>query len=139
MTDINKSSSIKLFYRSQRALADAYLLYKEKSYESVVNRSYYAMLYASKAVFALDGKSCGSHNAAINMFSKYCIDNVFENEYGRNFNRVGDVRNKVDYDDDYDLLIDEVNSVISTADSFCEKIEHYLLDKGCKLDYNPYV
>ena len=71
MTDINKSSSIKLFYRSQRALADAYLLYKEKSYESVVNRSYYAMLYASKAFLLWMGKV-----AEVTMLRLICFQNI---------------------------------------------------------------
>lgn len=69
-------------YRFQRScddLNDAKLLLREKRYKSSVNRSYYSIFHALRAVTALDGFDSSKHSSVIAFFNRtYVKEGVFD-------------------------------------------------------------
>ena len=63
-------------YRLQSAkerLHSSQLLLKENSYKDSINRSYYAMFTAIRALFAMDGQDFSKHAGVISYFQKEYI------------------------------------------------------------------
>lgn len=79
-------------YRLERArkfLKDAQNLFDIGSYESSINRSYYAILSASKAILILRGADPESHEGIKTMLSKEFIrTGLFPKEFGETFRSI---------------------------------------------------
>ena len=64
-----ESSRIELskyrFQRAEEMLRDATLLFKEGSYKSSINRSYYAIFHALRSITALDNFDSSKHSGII--------------------------------------------------------------------------
>ena len=56
--------------KSEKMLIDAKMNYKSGSYDTAVNRVYYSIFHAMRAVFALDKKDYVKHSTVINFFPR---------------------------------------------------------------------
>ena len=69
-------------YRFETAVSDlkaAKLLYSSKEYRASVNRSYYAIFHALRAVLALDGFDSKKHSGIIAFFNaNYVKNGIFD-------------------------------------------------------------
>lgn len=88
--------------KAEEVLADATFLLEQKSYASSVNRSYYAIFHALRAVTALDGFDSGKHSGIIAYINRmYVKEGIFPKELSKILDTAFRLREKADYDDFY--------------------------------------
>ena len=100
---------------------------KEGLYKDSINRSYYAALYAVKAVLALDTVDFKRHKDVMGYFNKeYVAKEVFPREIGRKIGTLQRVREKSDYDDFYIASKDKASEQFETAELVIREVKRYL-------------
>lgn len=117
-------------YRLQRAeeeLKSSKILFQNNLYKQSVNRSYYAIFHATRAVLALDKFDSKKHSGIIAYFNQhYVASGKIETEYSKILMGAQKVRNSSDYDDFYIVSKEEAQNQISNAEKFIEKVKEYL-------------
>lgn len=114
--------------KAKRLLKDALGLFDSHSYESSVNRSYYAILTASKAILILRGVDAETHEDIKTMLSREFIrTGLLPKEFGEIFRSVQARRVDSDYGDYVDIGKDEALDSLKRAEEFLQKIEELLL------------
>ncbi|HHY71125.1 MAG TPA: HEPN domain-containing protein [Thermoanaerobacterales bacterium] len=92
-------------YRLQRAeedLKSSKILFQNNLYKQAVNRSYYAIFHATRAVLALDKFDSRKHSGIIAYFNQhYIATDKIETEYSKILMSAQKIRNSSDYDDFY--------------------------------------
>src|SRR4030042_5444393 len=85
--------------QAQTAVEDArFLLEGNRSPQSIVNRSYYAMFYAALALLQKIGKVPSKHSGVISLFdTEFVMKGVFPQELSRDFHRAFELRQVSDY------------------------------------------
>ncbi|MBR5164736.1 MAG: HEPN domain-containing protein [Ruminococcus sp.] len=120
-------------YRLDTAKADlkaARLLFDATEYRSSVNRSYYAIFHALRAVLALDGFDSSKHSGIISYFNlNYVKTDVFSREISKIISSAYRLREKADYQDFYIVSIEEADEQIKKADTVINAISEYLNEK----------
>jgi len=95
-----------------------------------LNRSYYSILYAAKALLAMDGKDANSHNGLFVVFSReYIKTGILEKEYADIIKEASMIRDRSDYMDFYIVSREEANQQIENAERFLEEIARYISHK----------
>jgi len=108
-------------------LADGY-------YSGSINRSYYSIFHAMRAVLSLDGFDSKKHSGIIAFFRQnYIKTEIFEREFSEIIGKAFEIRNKNDYDDFIVVSADEAKQQIADAELFIAAIEVYLHDKWRKM------
>ena len=117
-------------YRIEKAketLIVAKLNFENKHYLDSVNRSYYAIFHASRAVLALEGVEFKKHSAVISHFQQYYIKTgIFDKKFSDIISKAFEVRNESDYEDFYVLAKEDVEAQIKDATEFIDEIEKYI-------------
>ncbi|OQY30356.1 MAG: hypothetical protein B6244_00415 [Candidatus Cloacimonetes bacterium 4572_55] len=85
--------------QADTALADAkFLIDGQRSPQSIVNRSYYAMFYAALALLQCQTKTPSKHTGVISLFdTEFVLKGVFPKELSKNFHKAFELRQKSDY------------------------------------------
>lgn len=92
-----------------------------------INRSYYCIFHAIRAILAFDGFDSKKHSGVIAYFRQnYIKTNIFDKIYSEIIGRAFEIRNKNDYDDFVVIDIGEVNKQVANARLFLEIVEAYL-------------
>lgn len=79
-------------------LRDAELMLKENRLRSLVNRAYYGMFHATKAILLFLGTDCTSHAGAINRFGECVIKKgLLPEESAKSLHKAYRLREKGDY------------------------------------------
>lgn len=92
-----------------------------------VNRSYYAIFHAMRAVLAIDEFDSKKHSGVIAYFIQHYIKTkVFDMEMSTIVNSASKIRNKCDYDDFYIVSKEQAEIQISQAKKFIEVIDKHL-------------
>lgn len=116
------------FEKAQRLLKDARSLFDSGSYESSVNRSYYALLTASRTVLILRGVDAETHEGIKTMLSKEFIRRgLLPKEFGETFRSIQARRVDSDYGDYVEIGKDEALDSLKRAERFLQKIEELVL------------
>jgi len=96
-----------IYYRIEKAkntLEDAKLLAKNQSWNSSVNRLYYACFYAVLALFAKFNINSQTHSGVKSQFSLHFIKSgKFDKSLGLLYNDLFDFRQKGDYGDFFEF------------------------------------
>lgn len=113
--------------RSHASIEAAKLMLENKMFAFSMNRIYYAMFYAVRALLLLRGVSFSKHGQVKGYFNREFIKKgVFPLEMGRTYNKVFEYRQKFDYVDfsfpDRDMVIE----YIEKFDGFYSKINEYI-------------
>ncbi|SEL59261.1 Uncharacterized protein, contains HEPN domain, UPF0332 family [Ruminococcus sp. YRD2003] len=120
-------------YRLDTAKGDlkaARLLFDATEFRSSVNRSYYAIFHALRAVLALDGFDSSKHSGIISYFNlNYVKTDVFSREISKIISSAYRLREKADYQDFYIVSIEEADEQIKKADTVINSISEYLNEK----------
>lgn len=129
-----ESSVIQLSqYRFERAvemLNDAKILLKQKSYASSVNRSYYSIFHALRAVTALEGFDSSKHAGVIAYINKEFVKTgIFDRQLSKILDTAFRLREKADYDDFFIVSHTEAEEQAGKAEKVIEMIEPYLREK----------
>ncbi len=95
-----------------------------------LNRSYYSIMYAAKALLAVDGFDAHSHRGIFIVFNKnYIKTGSFEKKLSVILKEASMIREKSDYDDFYLVSRDEASEQIVNAETFLTEIKIYLENK----------
>jgi uncharacterized protein (UPF0332 family) len=128
---MSHSKSDLSIYRLERARQDLKaakkLLDANDTYKASVNRSYYAIFHAIRALLAIDGIDFKKHSAIISYFRKeYVKSGKFDMEYSEIVGNSFNIRNSSDYEDFYLISKKEVEEQIINTERFIAAVEKYL-------------
>lgn len=91
------------FGRAKEELQTAELLLKNANFRSSINRSYYSIFHAIRAVNALDGFDSSKHSGVIAHFNQeYVKTGVFEKGASKIIRNASELREQADYEDFYE-------------------------------------
>ena len=117
------------FESSQEALADAKLMFENGRYKNALNRAYYAIFHAMRAVNSLKGFDSSKHSGVIAFFNQtYVKEGVFPKDMSKIIRRASESREKADYLDFFVASRDDAEKQIQRAEEFQQVIEKYLLE-----------
>ena len=95
-----------------------------EQYRTSLNRSYYAIFHALRAVTALDGFDSSKHSGIISYMNReYVKTGVFEKRLSKILDTAFRLREKADYDDFF--IVSSVEPVSTTIISSASFIELY--------------
>ena len=115
------------FETSLEALADARLMYENGRYKNALNRGYYAIFHAIRAVNALTGFDSSKHSGVIAYFNQnYVKSEIFPKELSKIIRLASENREKADYLDFYIASKEEAEKQIQRAEEFLKWIEKFL-------------
>lgn len=118
------------FKRAQEILEDAKILLNEKSFASSVNRSYYAIFHALRAVTALDGFDSSKHSGVISYINRnYVKEGIFQKQLSKILDTSFRLREKADYDDFFIISLDTAQEQLLKAETVMNEVGTYLIKK----------
>ena len=119
-------------YRIDRAfekLNDAKVLIKSKSWNSCINRLYYASYYAVSALLLQQNIKTETHRTVKSQFSLHFIKTgIVSKEYGQLFSDLADWRHKGDYGDLYNFDEQTVAPLIKPVEEFIKLIQKLIIE-----------
>jgi uncharacterized protein (UPF0332 family) len=127
--DLNMKSTQKDYtkYRIERAwktFEDAKSLAELKSWNSSMNRLYYACFYAVLALFSKYQINSHTHSGAKTQLSLHFVKTgKLEKELGMLYGDLFDLRQKGDYGDFFDFEEQHITTMIPKVEEFLKKIE----------------
>lgn len=117
-------------YRLNRAKEDleaAASNYQSGFYKAAINRAYYAIFHAIRAVNILDGFDASKHSSVIAHFNQFY---VHEGKFDRNTYKLIDsayrIREKCDYSDFFIASKEDSEKQICNANKFLHQVEAFL-------------
>jgi len=114
--------------QAQTALADArFLADGNRSPQSIVNRSYYAMFYATLALLQNIGKVPSKHAGVISLFdTEFVGKDIFPKGLSKSFHKAFEMRQIADYKIIESVSTEKARESLARASSFVEAVEKYL-------------
>lgn len=114
--------------QAQTAIDDARFLFDgERSPQSVVNRAYYAMFYATLALLQKTGKIPSKHAGVISLFdTEFVLKNIFPNELSKNFHKAFELRQVSDYKTFKPISKEKAKETLDNATQFVNAVRAYL-------------
>ena len=127
----SKEIEILVKHRLEQALEtleDAkYLIEGNRSPQSIVNRSYYAMFYAALALLQKISKAPSKHSGVISLFDKeFVMRGIFEKEISKDFHKAFELRQSIDYRIIKAIPAEQANQIWQKAVNFVEAVKNYL-------------
>ena len=121
-------------YRYERALEDlknAKEVFDSGSYKLALNRSYYAIFHAMRAVNVLDEFDSSKHSGVIAHFNQYHVKTGdFEKVASKIIQNAMEMREHADYEDFFVASKKDAEEQISKAEQFLGYVECFLKDKN---------
>jgi uncharacterized protein len=115
--------------RSLETLNDAKVLIKSKSWNSCINRLYYASYYAVSALLLRQNLKTKTHRTVKSQFSLHFIKTgIVSKEFGQLFSDLADWRNKGDYGDLFNFDEQTVAPLIGPVEDFIRVIGKLILE-----------
>lgn len=109
---------------------------ENKSFSQSINRSYYSMFHAVRALLALKKYDSRKHSGVISYFAQYFIKTgIIEPEYSKMLTNAFKIRNECDYDDFYIAAYQDAKMQFENAGRFIARIEKCIeeyLSKGAR-------
>ena len=127
MNDRQKELSNYRLQQAEESLTVAKTCLEGEIYKDSINRSYYSVFYAIKAVLALGSVDFKRHKDVVSYFNKeYVATEIFPRELGRKLGRLKQLREKSDYDDFYIASKNQAQEQYETAKFAIELVVKYL-------------
>lgn len=115
------------FETSLENLEDARLMYENGRYKNALNRAYYSIFHAIRAVNALNEFDSSKHSGVIAFFNQnYIKEEIFPKELSKIITQASNNREKADYLDFYIASSEEAQKQIARAEEFTAVIRQYL-------------
>lgn len=116
-----------IFEKSIYLLKVAKKNYEDEFYPDSINRSYYAIFHAAKALLIKKGINTKTHTGTIHKFGlEYIINGNFDKEIGKFFSKLGEDREKADYDYAHNITKEKAKTDLDNAKSFVEESKKFL-------------
>lgn len=117
-------------YRIEKAeddLETAELTFQNDKFSQSINRSYYAMFHAVRALLALDKFDSKKHTGVISFFNQHYIKpGKIETEYSGMLTAAFKIRSKSDYNDFFIAAREDAHIQLENAKKFLKKIDEYI-------------
>lgn len=128
MPDVEGKSLAKYrMERAQKCLKSADNLLTMEDYLAVLNRSYYAIFHAVRAILALDGIDRKKHSGVISCFQQnYVKTGMFDKKYSSIVQDAFEVRQESDYEDFYVISKEEAVIQLENAKEFICVVKQYI-------------
>jgi uncharacterized protein (UPF0332 family) len=105
-------------------LAEARSLIKSRGYPGAVNRAYYAIFTALRALLALERVDSKTHQAAFLLFQKHYVKNgLFPRDLAELAKKTKGIREAADYDDYIEVTAEEARREVNAAAKFIAGVE----------------
>ena len=118
------------YEHAQECLEAARSLFESGSLKSAVNRAYYAIFHAMRAVLAYDGIDMKHHSGIISSFRRlYIKTDILDVKLSLTISELYDLRTGSDYDDFFVITGAEVAEQLDHAADFLCAIEKHLADR----------
>lgn len=118
------------FDRAKEVFSDAVTLLDQKSFASSVNRSYYSIFHALRAVTALDGFDSSKHSGIIAYINReYVKTGIFDKSLSKIMDTAFRLREKADYDDFFVVSYEAAKEQLAKAAEVIEMLESFLNQK----------
>jgi len=117
-----------VFKKAIETLNDAEFSFAHERYNISINRSYYAVFYAAKALLLNKDVSTKTHKGLIHQFGlEYVINDKFDEKIAKKLSGLEEDRNKVDYEFDFDFA-EKMKAKINLEDakSFIEECRKFI-------------
>ena len=99
-------------------------------FRASVNRSYYAVFHALRAVTALDHFDSGKHSGIIAYFNLHYVKaGIFDKEISKMIDSCYRLREKADYDDFFLVAKDDAVLQLEKARQIVSATEQYIIEK----------
>ena len=119
------------FSKAKEDLATSKMLLESGVYKLSLNRSYYAMFHAMRAITVLDGFDASKHSSIIACFNKdYVKTGIFDKRASKIVKSASVLREKSDYEDFYIASKTDAETQVKNAEEFLAMVELYLKEKG---------
>ena len=100
-----------------------------KQYRTSLNRSYYAVFHAMRAVNITEGYDSSKHSGVISFFTQTFLKTErIDRSMAKIIKEASYLREKSDYDDFYIASKDEAEKQIGNAELFLQKICEFMAD-----------
>jgi len=110
--------------KSKDLIVQAQLLFDNKQYDGCINRSYYAIFNAIRALLAFLKLDSRKHSGVITFFDMYFVKTgIFSKEFSKIVHKSFDFRQVSDYDDFYIISIDQAKLQIDNCSKFISEVE----------------
>lgn len=110
-------------------LHSSQILLREKSFKDSINRSYYVMFTAVRALLAIEGQDFSKHAGVIAYFQKHYIKTgIFDKKYSKYISQAFQIRNNVDYTDFFLVSEQDAELQYERAAEFLDMIQGYLIN-----------
>ena len=117
-------------YRLNRAREDlktAISNHQAGFYKAAINRSYYAIFHAIRAVNILDGFDASKHSSVIAHFNQFYVhERKFERDIYKVIDSAYRIREKCDYSDFFIASKEDSENQIENAQKFVIQVETFL-------------
>lgn len=115
--------------QAQTALDDAKFLFEgQRSPQSIVNRAYYAMFYASLALLQKVGKVPSKHSGVVSLFdTEFVLKGIFSKELSRDIHKAFELRQLTDYKTSKPISPERTKETLDNAVRFVMTVKKYLL------------
>ena len=117
-------------YRMDKAKEDleaSELMFKNGKFSQSINRSYYAIFHAVRALLALDKFDLQKHSGIISYFNhNYIKTGKIEVEFSKMLTSAFKIRSDSDYKDFYIVTREDANIQLENANKFLKRIQEYL-------------
>lgn len=119
------------FETSLENLDDAKLMYENGRYKNALNRGYYSIFHALRAVIALNGFDSSKHSGVIAYFNQnYVKEGVFSKDISKKIAEASVNRENADYLDFYIASSEEAQKQIGRAETVIDAVRIYLTEQG---------
>ena len=113
--------------KSYEDLIAAKEMLKLNMFKQSINRSYYSIFHAVRALLALDNVDFKRHSGVISYFqSHYVRSGEFDKLYSSILTSANIVRNQSDYDDFFLVTKEDAEKQMSNAEKFFATMKEYL-------------
>lgn len=109
------------------AIEDAKIMYQHGRYKNTLNRAYYSIFYAIRAVNAVRNFDSSKHSGVIAFFNQNYVKNgIFPKEASKIIKGASENRERADYLDFFIASKKDAETQIANAEKFKDLIEEYL-------------
>lgn len=128
LTDAERKYMVQLrMEKAKRFHEEARRMVELQLWDLAANRFYYSCFHAAQALLLANGISAHTHEGTLAMFGKHFVrTRVVDVSLGSFFSRMEQLRKKADYNCNYDVIQDEVASMIQPANNFILSISNLL-------------
>jgi uncharacterized protein (UPF0332 family) len=115
-----------LFSKSSESITDSIIAIDNERYSMFVNRSYYAVFYAAKALLLKKGVITKTHAGTIQQFGfEYVVNDNFNEKIVKIFSDLEEFRENSDYD--VYFIVKEENAIenLNKAEEFIEECRRF--------------